>query len=640
MGYIVYFNVAAICIMAVVLLSGGIRKRLWDVQSKLLVAMLICNICLSITDIAAAEFMGSDSGITRMALAVTSYLYYVEHAVLMMMFYSYCRCIAGHIHASDRKKQILLVIPGVVMAVTMLSQFFANTVFFVDEQYVCRWRAGAVVIYLCSLLYEILGIVTLLKYKASASREVRISGSLFIFVSIFSMVAQSVQPEFRIETFGTALAILLFYLAMEKPEELIDADLDVFNQRAMLKLASDRFQTGENIHCIILKIHNLKVMHQTMGTDTVLYMLKQIADYLEENFETAHVFHFSQSMFTLMLDKKATDEDAKRVVAEIQSRFEKTWLEEKLDTRLNVHLAYVRCPQDATDMNTFINYLQYMRTNAGDKRGGLLYAADMDIEKKNRELCIRKIISDAVENRGFEVFYQPIFSVNENQIVSAEALIRLKDQSIGYVSPEEFIPIAEKNGMIMDIGEFVFESVCRFLHEENLKQYGIRFVEINLSVVQCMQDNLVERLSEIMERYQILSEQINLEITETAAIHTTEVLEENINKLHEKGICFSLDDYGSGYSNTDYLFRFPFHMVKIDKLILWEACKNEKAMIALKNTIQMIKELGLQVVVEGVETAENVHYLTQQHCDFLQGYYYSKPVPESALIEILHQMSA
>ena len=103
---------------------------------------------------------------------------------------------------------------------------------------------------------------------------------------------------------------------------------------------------------------------------------------------------------------------------------------------------------------------------------------------------------------------------------------------------------------------------------------------------------------------------------------------------------FSLDDYGSGYSNTDYLFRFPFHMVKIDKLILWEACKNEKAMIALKNTIQMIKELGLQVVVEGVETAENVHYLTQQHCDFLQGYYYSKPVPESALIEILHQMSA
>ena len=88
MGYIVYFNVAAICIMAVVLLSGGIRKRLWDVQSKLLVAMLICNICLSITDIAAAEFMGSDSGITRMALAVTSYLYYVEHAVLMMMIYT------------------------------------------------------------------------------------------------------------------------------------------------------------------------------------------------------------------------------------------------------------------------------------------------------------------------------------------------------------------------------------------------------------------------------------------------------------------------------------------------------------------------------------------------------------------------
>lgn len=640
MGYIVYFNVAAICVMAVVLLSNGIRKRFWDIQSKLLLVMLLCNVGLSVVDILSVELLGAGFAGARVIFSILAYLYYVMHGSLMVLFCCYCRCIAGRMYASCGWKRVILASPGVVMIVTMLSQLVWNTVFVVDEQCIVQWRFGAVVIYAGSVLYEVFGIWTLLRYKASANSEVRVSSGIFVGVSILSMIGQCFNPNLRIETFGTTLSILLFYLSMEKPEELIDADLGVLNQRAMLKLASGKFQTGERFSCVMLKVHNLKVMRQTIGTDTVLLLLKQIADYLEENFRNARVFHFSQSMFVLTLDKKATDEEAERMIDLIRRRFDGTWLEGKLDTRLNIHLAYVRCPQDASDMNTFMNYLQYMRASSGEKHIDLLYAADMDIEKRNRELRIRKIISDAVENNGFEVFYQPIFSVGEGRIVSAEALIRLKDQSIGYISPEEFIPIAEQSGAILDIGEFVFESVCRFLHTENLKEYGIRFVEINLSVVQCMQDNLVERLSEIMERYQIASEQINLEITETAAIHTTEVLETNIRRLHEKGIHFSLDDYGSGYSNTDYLFRFPFRMVKIDKLILWEACKNEKAMIALKNTIQMIKELGLEVVVEGVETAENVHYLTEQHCDFLQGYYYSKPVPEQRLLEILHQMSA
>ena len=118
------------------------------------------------------------------------------------------------------------------------------------------------------------------------------------------------------------------------------------------------------------------------------------------------------------------------------------------------------------------------------------------------------------------------------------------------------------------------------------------------------------------------------------------MLENNIKILHKQGIEFSLDDYGSGYSNTDYLFRFPFRIVKIDKTILWEAFKNEKAMIALRNTIRMIKELGLEIVVEGVENQEYVDYLTEEHCDYLQGYFYSKPIPDRDFLELLRRENA
>lgn len=524
------------------------------------------------------------------------------------------------------------------MIATMIAQAYSAVVFVVDEHLVCHHLGGVFILYAGFVFYEFAGIGYLVRYKRRISYEARVSGYIFVAVCSASVLIQFFYPRLLLETFGISISILFIYLAMEKPEELMDSELKIFNQRAMLKMAEGKFQTGEHFPCVLLKVHNLKVMRQTMGADTVLEMLKQVAQYLKENFEDATIFHFSQSMFVLVLDKKATERDVRLMVEKIRNRFQQTWVEGERDTRLYIHIAYIQCPKEASDLNTFMNYLQYMRSNSGENRGDLLRAADMNIEKRGREMHIRKIIADAVENGGFEVFYQPIYSIGDGKVVSAEALIRLKDQSIGYISPEEFIPIAEQSGAILKIGEFVFESVCRFLHEENLKEYGIRFIEINLSVVQCMQDNLVERLLEIMDQYQIGAEQINLEITETAAAHTTEVLENNIRRLNEEGIRFSLDDYGSGYSNTNYLFHFPFHMVKIDKLILWEACKNEKAMIALKNTIQMIKELGLKVVVEGVETTENVDYLTAQKCDFLQGYYYSKPVPKQRFLELIRQM--
>lgn len=638
MGYIVYFDIAAICILAVILLSNGIRKRLWDLQNKVLVAMIVGNLVLAVTDILSAWLTWLDIPGVRNLLTIVDYSFWIANILIGILFCCYCICLVGRWKQTVFWKRVLLFLPGAVMIAAMIVQLFTDVVFVVDEQLVYHRLGGIFILYGGFVFYGFAGIGYLVRYKRRTSHEARVSCNIFVLVCAASALIQSFYPRMLIETFGISISILLFYLAMEKPEELMDSELKVLNQRAMLKMAESKFQTGEHFPCVMLKVHNLKVMRQTMGADTVLEMLQQVAHYLKENFEDAMIFHFSQSMFVLVLDKKATEQDVKQMIEKIRDRFQQTWVEGERDTRLYIHIAYMQCPGDASDMNTFMNYLQYMRSNSGENRGELLRAADMNIEKRSREMHIRKIVADAMENGGFEVFYQPIYSIGDEKVVSAEALIRLKDQSIGYISPEEFIPIAEQSGAILKIGEFVFESVCKFLHEENLKEYGIRFIEINLSVVQCMQDNLVERLLEIMDKYQIGAEQINLEITETAAAHTTEVLENNIRRLHEEGIHFSLDDYGSGYSNTDYLFHFPFHMVKIDKLILWEACKNEKAMIALRNTIQMIKELGLEVVVEGVETTENVDYLTAQKCDFLQGYYYSKPVPKQRFLELIRQM--
>ena len=203
------------------------------------------------------------------------------------------------------------------------------------------------------------------------------------------------------------------------------------------------------------------------------------------------------------------------------------------------------------------------------------------------------------------------------------------------MSPEVFIPIAEQRGYILTLGRAVFTNVCRFIREQNLEKSGFEYIEINLSTVQCMQERLSTVLVSIMKEYSISPAFINLEITETAAIQSEKTLMRNMQRLIQLGVAFSLDDYGSGYSNLDYVIRMPFNLVKLDKLLLWSSFENEKTKVLLETSGEMCKKMHLKIVAEGVETKEQALYLEDRGVQYLQGYYFSKPVPEDAFIQIV-----
>ena len=162
---------------------------------------------------------------------------------------------------------------------------------------------------------------------------------------------------------------------------------------------------------------------------------------------------------------------------------------------------------------------------------------------------IDAIIDRALEEGSFQVYYQPIYSIPHGKFISAEALIRLFDSQYGFISPELLITAAERNGAIHRIGAYVFEQVCQFIASDDFRRLGLDYIEVNLSVAQCMNSDLPETLFAIMEKYHVPSDKINLEITETAAAYAQRVLSENLDKLTKAGISFSLDDYGTGYSN-------------------------------------------------------------------------------------------
>ena len=187
----------------------------------------------------------------------------------------------------------------------------------------------------------------------------------------------------------------------------------------------------------------------------------------------------------------------------------------------------------------------------------------------------------------------------------------------------------------MRIGEFVYESVCRTLSTISVEDYGIEKIDINLSVAQCMQEILAEQILAIQNVYKIPTSIINLEITETAAAHTPEILLKNMQKLAEAGFELSLDDYGSGYSNMNYMLNLPFKLIKIDKYIVWAAYSDERAEKALSATIKMIKSMGMTVLAEGVEEKDQVEWLIELGCDYLQGFFFSQPVPKKTYLDMM-----
>ena len=245
-------------------------------------------------------------------------------------------------------------------------------------------------------------------------------------------------------------------------------------------------------------------------------------------------------------------------------------------------------------------------------------------------------LKKALRDHRLTVFYQPIYSLNTKKFDSAEALVRLNDPTLGMVSPEVFIPLAEKNGLIIEIGDFVFEEVCSLFARHRGDIHFFEHVSINLSALQCADKGLPDRWKALMEKYDVKQDKLVLEVTESVMSSSIEGISDVISALIDVGFSFALDDYGTGYANDSLLVEFPFKFIKIDKKILWSADKSENGNKLLQHFISMCHDLKMRIVVEGVETQNHRDKLSSAGVEYLQGFLFSKPVEEDEAVSLIN----
>ncbi len=257
-----------------------------------------------------------------------------------------------------------------------------------------------------------------------------------------------------------------------------------------------------------------------------------------------------------------------------------------------------------------------------------------DLDYLLRRSAVEAAVSRGLDEGSFEVYYQPTYKI-DGTLHGAEALLRMSDSELGKLYPDEFIPIAEYTGLIDDIDDFVLREVCTFIRSGKPKELGMECINVNLSVVQCMRQGFAKHIIDIVETEEVEKSFINFEITESVSATDYKLFSSVVKELKEAGFMFSMDDYGTGYSNINAIFSLNLDVIKIDKSILWNAEKNEAGEIVLENTVRMMKQMNKKILVEGVETEKQIEILKKMGVDYLQGFYFSKPIPKNELIEFL-----
>ncbi len=491
------------------------------------------------------------------------------------------------------------------------------------------------------------------RYKMETRLVQRVSVYIFTIITFISIFSQAfLFPGLPIICFGFTISVLIMYIALQNDGSFIDQRTGLFSKEGFDTLQKELFRERKKSSFFCFTFANYDVLKATYGDEIMLPCLRNIASFVQREVCSKDVipFYVHNGRFLLM---KTGYYDFSGEKIKIDERFRHPWEFSDASFQFSPAYAYISSELKMSRMLEVHTLISKALTEAFKNGAFSFIAIDQDILMETRhEIQIRQALDKAIEEDSLEVWLQPIYSIRANRITSAEALVRINDDDLGLIYPDEFIHTAEMNGSIMKLGRQVYRKVCEFIATHDIRKYGVEYIEINLSPVQCLNEHLADELIAIRKTYGISSRLINLEITETAA-SDSHIMVENMLKLSRDGFSFSLDDYGTGYSNLINMLSLPLDMIKIDKSIVWSYFDQTFALAAggenyvpapfegrpdnniLEDLIPMFQARGLKVVCEGVETSEMARVIQDLGCDYMQGFYFSKPVHEREFMKFI-----
>lgn len=562
---------------------------------------------------------------------VVNVLFFIAHAIVTFLFLMY---VISQVEMSQTRsivRKVFLYVPLAICTLLIIVTPFFSTVFYysVESGYV----RGPLyfLINLVPTLYFIWAIIYTIRKRNVLSRSFNIMISLVAVVNIATIVCQIIWPEVIVRSFTISMSAFVMYFFEEHGRVAIEEDTNLVGKEYLIEVGTRMVRNNYPFSLILIRMTNFDALSDTFGHENTKALSRNIAAYVGNQFRLGRCFRISESTIAILnTDVDKTDE----LTNSLYNELSESWNIEGLDISCDILMTYIYCPEDTDDaenMSALVRHFNRMERTAG----GVIGIDELHINEHIRIKLVENAIERGLKNNSFEVYYQPIRSLEDDTFMTAEALVRLTDPELGPISPGEFIPIAENNGTVVAIGDFVLETVCEFIANNNMEELGLRYIELNLSVIQCLQKDFIENVERIVSKYDIDPRYICLEVTETASNYSPTVFKRNLEKLGEKGYSLALDDFGTGYANIERMVTSDFRIVKFDKEMTQYSSSEERLQNVFEKLQNVIHSMDSKVVAEGVETKEQYDYLKKIGCDYIQGYYFSKPVPKEEFVEFI-----
>ena len=402
------------------------------------------------------------------------------------------------------------------------------------------------------------------------------------------------------------------------------------------KAIKDSVQNGNKGAVLFIDLDDFKHINDGLGHQYGDILLQQIAAGIAGiPGLRGHCYRMGGDEFVIIVEPELFG-DLDKVINNITLLFNKQWYLMETEYFCTMSMGIAFFPDNSVDVHEITrmaDVAMYAAKRSGKNRY-VYYSSEVESATAKRldiENSMRQAVSTGIDE--FVVFYQPVVNADTQQCTSCEALVRWDSKALGFMGPGEFISLAEYLGLITSIGDYVLEEACRRCKLWNDNGHPAFYVNVNLSVVQLLQKDVVENIKKILKKTGVNPKNIVLEITESFAINDMHRVMEIITGLKKLGPRIALDDFGTGYSSLNYIKQLPLDIIKVDKTFIDDIVEDDYAQAFVKLIVDLSKTIGTKIVVEGVEHKEQYDLLKRLGVDYIQGYYFGKPVPAKVFEE-------
>ena len=634
MMYNADFLIAAVVILLLVLRNFLDQKRAEDLNSRVFLFFAVIGILDVIAELVSNYYITSGDGDFGLAAVVTTTIFYLFQALFPYALLCYIMTLHDNKLISV-KKMLLAGLATILLASIVLTNPFTEKLFYFDVS------AGYVegpwyrLMYYSALFHLAVILILVTSWrKEFGPQKTKVILVILILYGCGGVIQLLHYPLLMIG-FGMSLGILALFLTINNPNANRDSLTGVYNHLYLTRRSDELIAAGKSFHIITIYLYQLKHINKVAGVEGGDYILQLTAKKLEE-LCGSRVFRITGKRFLVLT---MSLQEYEYYITQIKKMFE---TDMQLDADSSkpatpVILSGIVHGQKLGTSGLMLEYAEYLESLS--MQNGMIEVIQDDQQTMDGFLYNKKVeqyLHTAIAQDLFEVYYQPVYSTEKNDFVTLEALSRLHHPELGWIAPDVFIQIAEKNHMIEQITDLQFKRICMFINEHRGLMKKLFNIKVNLSSLDLMRSDCSSHFIRMMDDMDIHHDWIQFEITETVATEYNAGLGMVIDGFMAAGVRLCLDDFGSGYANLNTVMRLPFSAIKIDRTLLFDICNDKKRAMFYQSIVETFHRMGYSIVSEGVETEEEMSLLSSWGVDMIQGYYFSRPLPVDELLKLLN----